>query len=185
MCNFKSAILLRDESLKGGYRLLMSPWTESHSELCVMHKIKDNAQSRRVNFARIEYSPPSLETAHQIATYKLKIDEERTPEWLDEEMKESVTLKMKAYVESIIVTGDVALLIGGQFIIAPGAKVESAQAVIINVMCGGTLNVMWGGTLNTMCGGTLLTIVEWSSGLIGKISGSGKVVTDNRKSVNK
>jgi len=152
MCNFKSAIVVKEPRNKGGFQLLMSPWTESHSELITIHKLKDDA---RLKFARVEFSPPSLDQAYLPDTYKLKIDEERTPSWFTAEMKEAVTAKMLAYIKSIIVTGDVQLLIGGQFVIAPTAKVECAHSMVINAMCGGTLTAMWGGTLTAMCGGTL------------------------------
>jgi hypothetical protein len=152
MCQVKSAIVVKEPRNKGGFQLLMSPWTESHSELITIHKLKDDA---RLKFARVEFSPPSMEQAYLPETYSLRIDEERTPEWFDPEMKEAVTAKMLAYIKTIIISGDVQLLIGGQFIIAPCAKVECAHSVVINAMCGGTLTAMRGGTLTEMYGGTL------------------------------
>jgi len=128
MCRFKSGIVLRDEREKGGFKLLMSPWTESHSELCIIHKIKDGP---RLTFARVEFLPDNMNNAHLVEKYKLTIDEARTPDWFDDEMKEKVAEKMAAYVKSIIVTGDVELLIGGQFIIAPGAKASCKSALIM------------------------------------------------------
>jgi hypothetical protein len=154
MCNFKSAIVIKDEQVNRGYRLLMSPWTESHTELCQIHKLNDTA-SAKLYFARVEFSPPSMEQAYLVNTYKLKIDEERCPDWFDEEMKERVTEQMTAYIKTIIVDGDVDLLIGGQFIIAPNANVKCAKVMVINAMCGGTLTEMCGGTLTKMYGGTL------------------------------
>jgi len=163
MCQFKSAIVVFDEQQKGGFRLLLSPWTESHSELATIHRLSDDG---RLRFARVEYFPKSMETAHLIEGYALKIDEERTPEWFSAEMKDQVTDKLRSYVSGMIVTGKVELLIGGQFIIAPGAEVTRAKEMIINAMCGGmiddmqsgTLHTMWDGTLNHMHGGTLHTM---------------------------
>ena len=120
MCKFKSGIVLRDEKEKGGFKLLMSPWTESHSELCSIFKIKDGA---RLTFARVEFSPDKIENAHVVEKYKLTIDEKRTPEWLDAEMKEKVSANMANYIKSIIINCEVDLLIGGQFIIAPAPKI--------------------------------------------------------------
>jgi hypothetical protein len=157
MCNFKSAIVIKDESVKHGFRLLVSPWTESHSELCQIFKLNDTAKAR-LYFARVEYSPPSMDTAHLLDGYKLKIDEGRTPEWFDAEMSERVTEKLRAYVKAMIVDGDVQLLIGGQFIIAPGAKVECAKAMVINAICGGTVSAIWGGTVSAIWGGTVSAI---------------------------
>jgi hypothetical protein len=165
MCQFKSAIVLRDESAKGGFKLLLSPWTESHSELCTIFKLNDTAKAR-LYFARVEFTPETMERAHLVDTYKLRIDEERTPEWFDSEMKEAVADKLRSYIKSIIIDGDVQLLIGGQFIIAPGAKVESAHSMVINAICGGTVSeicggtvsAIWGGTVSEICGGTVSAI---------------------------
>jgi hypothetical protein len=155
MCQFKSAIVLRDAKSKGGFRLLMSPWTESHSELITIHNLRDDD---RLRFARVEFTPPSMDAAYKPEVYKLRIDEERTPEWFDAEMKERVADQMRDYIKRIVVTGDVALLIGGQFIIAPGAKVECAHSMVINAICGGTVSAIWGGTVSEICGGTVSEI---------------------------
>jgi hypothetical protein len=153
VCQFKSAIVLKDEKCKGGFRLLMSPWSESHSELCTIFNLNDTAKAR-LYFARVEFTPPSLDDAHLPEKYTLRIDEYRTPEWFDDEMKEGVAEQMRDYIKRIVVTGDVQLLIGGQFIIAPSAKVECAHSMVINV-CGGTINAVWGGTINAVWGGTI------------------------------
>jgi len=155
MCKFKSAIIIQDEKRKGGFQVIMSPWTESHSELITIHKLRDDGKLR---FARIEFSPPTMDTAHLIEGYKLTIDEQRTPDWFTEEMKANVSDHMREYVKRMIVTGDVELLIGGQFIIAPGAKVECAKAMVINAICGGTVSAIWGGTVSAICGGTVSEI---------------------------
>ena len=172
MCQFKSAIILQDKQSKHGCKVLLSPWTESHSELCTIFKLNDTAKAK-LYFARVEFSPPSMDTAHLVDGYKLKIDEERTPEWFDDGVKEYVTDHLRDYVKRMIVEGDVDLLVGGQFIVAPGAKISSAHSMVINAMCGGTLNEMWGGTL--------LRIVEWFTGLIGPVKSDAKIVADERK----
>jgi len=173
MCNYKSAIAVQDESAKGGFRLLLSPWTESHSELETIFKLN---YGPRLNYAKIEFSPESLATAHQVETYKFNLDEERKPEWFTDEIQDAVIERMKQYVSGIIVTGDVALLIGGQFVIAPSAKIECAHAMVIssicggtvNAICGGTVNAIWGGTVNKICGGT---VNEIRGGTVNKICG--------------
>ena len=157
MCQFKSAIVVQDEKCKGGFRLLMSPWTESHSELCTIFKLNDSAKAR-LYFARVEFTPESLDKAYLPETYKLRIDEERTPDWFTDEIKELVTERMRDYIKSIIVLGDVELLIGGQFVIAPTAKISSAHSMVLNVICGGTVNAICGGTVNEIRGGTVNAI---------------------------
>ena len=173
MCNFKSAIVMRDESVKGGFKLLMSPWTESHSELETIFKLREGA---RLNYAKVEFTPESMGNAHKVETYKLRIDQDRVPEWFDSEMKEKVTKKLSDYIKSIIVTGDVQLLIGGQFIIAPGAKVECAKAMVINSICGGTVSAICGGTVSEIRGGTVSeiwggTVSEIRGGTVSAICG--------------
>src|ERR1035437_6684829 len=152
MCQFKSGIVIKDGKEKGGFKLLISPWTESHSELVTLFKLNDD---KMLHFARVEFSPKELSEAYKPETYSLKIDGDRTPEWFSDEMKEKVADKMRAYIKSIIVSGDVELLVGGQFIIAPGAKIEKADCMVINVLCGGTVNYISGGTVNYIRGGTV------------------------------
>src|ERR1035437_1181456 len=102
MCQYKSGIVVKDARENGGFRLLMSPWTESHSELITLHKLNDG---KILHFARVEFSPADLSTADKVETYKFKIDEDRKPAWFDDEMQEKVTAKMSSYIKSIIVTG--------------------------------------------------------------------------------
>jgi hypothetical protein len=173
MCQFKSAIVVKSPRDKGGFNLLLSPWTESHSELIAIHKLRDDGKLR---FARVEYSPDEMTNCHLVEKYKLNIDENRTPEWFDDEMQEKVADRLRAYIKSIIVTGDVALLIGGQFIIAPGAKVESAHSMVINaVLSGGTVQrVLSGGTVQSvLSGGTVQRV--WSGGTVQSVWSGGTV----------
>lgn len=168
MCKFKSGIVLRDEWEKGGFKLLMSPFTESHSELIDLFNLKDGA---RLNFARIEFSPDDLSDAHLVEKYKLTIDEERTPDWFDVEMKEKVSEKMSFYIKSIILKKDCTVLFGQQVIIPKDIKVKELNfcSVIlldgtitnmrggtITYMRGGTITYMWGGTITDMQGGTII-----------------------------
>ena len=178
MCNFKSAIVVRDEREKGGFRLLLSPWTESHSELIEIFKLNDG---KLLHFARVEFAPKDMKNAHLVGEYKLSIDENRKPEWLDDEMEDRVTEKMSQYIKSIIVTGDVALLIGGQFIVGPGAKVQCAKEMVINAICGGTVGMIRGGTVSEISGGTVSEIVQRFDGTIGIIYKTATILHDGRK----
>ena len=91
MCQFKSAIVIKDKQEKYGFRLLMSPVTESHSDLEQLLNLKDGA---RLNYAKIEFTPKDFSTAHRVETYKLYIDEARTPDWFNDEIKTKVIEKM-------------------------------------------------------------------------------------------
>jgi hypothetical protein len=133
MCQYKSGIVLRDEREKGGFKLLISPWTESHSDLIAMHKLNDG---KLLHFARVEFYPESMSDAHLVEKYALHIDEERKPEWLDDEMFSAITERMSNYIRSIIVTGDINILIGGQFIVAPKCKVECVKTCVISAVLG-------------------------------------------------
>ena len=140
MCEFKSAIVCRDEREKGGFKLYLSPWTESHSALETIFNLHDRGE----NLCKVEYRPKSMEKAHLPETYKLHIDEERAPSWFTDELKAKVTTRMDRYMRTLIIEGDVDMLIGGQFMVAPGVKIQCAKAMIINVLLG-SVNVVWDG----------------------------------------
>jgi hypothetical protein len=133
MCEFKSAIVVQDEREKGGFRLCLSPWTESHDEL---EKIFHLHEGKSLKFAKVEFRPPDIASAHLPATYKLKIDEERTPDWFTKEVRESVIEKMTDYIKSIIVSGDADILIGGQFIVCGKSKIGFIKNAIIYAISG-------------------------------------------------
>ena len=173
MCQFKSALVLRDESKKGGFELFLSPWTESHSTLMKMRGIKDG---ERINCARVEFSPPDLSTADKVETYKLRLDEDRAPVWWSNEMAEAVSAKIAVYIKSIIVSGDAAILIGGQFILASGAKVESAENCIITVMLGSSkVGAMWDSSKVGAMRGSSNVGEMWDSSKVGAMRDSSNV----------
>jgi len=162
MCRPFSAIVLQSPRDKGGFRLLMSPYTDSHSDLITLHDLKD---AGRLTFARIEFTPPDWKTAHLVESYALRLDEERAPAWWTEETAEAVTEQMRAHVSRCIITDARPLLLGGKWIIGPGADVGRADFANIIALTGGTLNEMTGGTLlevfdtysPTICAGAYIT----------------------------
>ena len=188
MCQYKSAIAVKDNREKSGFRLLWSPFTESHEELVRIFKLRDV----RDHLARVEFSPPDLKTAHQVKTYKLKIDEARTPEWLTDERQAVIVEKLSTYVESIIIDGDADLLIGGQFILAPGARVAVlGQASVVTVMLGtsqvGTMRetsqvgTMWETSqVGTMRGPSQVGTM-WETSQVGNKSTTVKIKNDQRQ----
>ena len=167
MCNFLSAIVLREPRAKGGFTLLHSATTDSHSDLIAAHKLRDDG---RLRFARVEYSPGDPEKVYLLETYGLKIDEERTPDWFGVEMKESVAARLAIIVKDMMVSKTGMTLLGGMWIIPPGleALVGPMTRIVANY---GTVNYNYG-------------TVSYNSGTVNDNSGtvtknySGGTVTD-------
>jgi hypothetical protein len=177
MCKFKSAIVVKDAKQKGGFRLLLSPWTDSHSDLIDLHSLRDDGKLR---FARIEYSPPDMSAAHLPEKYKLDIDEERTPAWFDEDMKAAVAEKMDFFIKSILVNGEVALLIGGQFIIAPGAKIGRVKnAFVASVLDARIDHVFDSANIGSVYDSAKIDHVSGNA-KIGSVSDSARILKDER-----
>jgi hypothetical protein len=176
MCNFKSGIVVRDEREKCGFKLFLSPWTESHSELETLFKLRDRGE----NLAKVEFTPAKMEEAYKVETYKLRLDSERRPSWYTKKMESEVEKRMAKYISSIIVTGKIELLYGGQFIIAPGAKIGTVNHCVISVLSGGTISNISGGTISNISGGTISDIWEFFDGKIGNILKAAKIGKDNR-----
>jgi len=151
MGEFKSAIVAKDESVKDEFRIYMSPYTELHEDICEMFHLRD---TRLENLVRVEFSPLSMDRAHLIDEYTFKIDADRTPSWFIAEIQEKVSTRLRDYVKSTIVTEKVVMLGGGQYIIAPGATIDSIiSGTIINAMCGGTVYNMFDGSIDEIFGG--------------------------------
>lgn len=121
MCQFKSAIVVREPRNKGGFAIIHSYATDSHSDLIAAHELRDDGMLR---FARIEYAPADASKAHCLDCYRLRIDEERTPEWFDDDMKAAVAAKMAEIVKAMIVTKTGITLLGGAWIVPPGFVVS-------------------------------------------------------------
>ena len=167
MCKFKSGIVLRSG------KLLHSNWTDSHEELVTLFNLKDH---REGNFARVEFYPDKLEDYDKPDSYKLHIDEERTPDWFTEQKQEVAIKELRGIIRGMIIDKPVKLMLGGSYILAKGAEVSYANHCRIVVMCGGTLTEMRGGTLTEMRGGTLTamrggTLTEMCGGTLTAMRG--------------
>ena len=138
MCKFMSAIVLRPN---GPVEVLRNAWTDSHDDLVELFNLRDN---NREAFARVEFCPKKPDTMDQPDTYVLTIDEQRCPEWFDDDLKAKVSNRMRGWVKAMIVSGDVSMLCGGAYILAKGAKVECVKSALIHVMMpGSNVGVMW------------------------------------------
>ena len=183
MCNFMSAIVTPFDGVKGGVKIYHSHYTDSHEDLCRLFKLRDKGE-----LARVEFKPDS-QNAQDYAEpekYKLKIDEERTPEWFDAEKQEFVAEIMRGWVKSMIIDGEVDLLCGGAYILKEGAKINTVGVCVIKVICGGTISDIRGGTISDIRGGTISaisggTISVICGGTISAIWGDADVKKDHRE----
>ena len=132
MCKFMSAIVVREPRNKGGFAILRNPATDSHSTLIGFFHLRDDD---RLRFARIEFSPPTPGQLADPESYDLSIDEERTPEWFDDEMKAAVADKMRGFVRAMIATKDTPFLLGGHWIVPKGVVVRVGEntRVVMNL----------------------------------------------------
>jgi hypothetical protein len=179
MCQFKSAIVLREPRDKSGFALIHSFATDSHSELIAAHKLRDDGKLR---FARVEFVPQTDDWT-DLKKYKLKIDEERTPDWFDKDMQEAVAEKMLGIVQSMIVPKEADYLLGGSWIIPQDREVHVGPNTLV-VRNSGTVTDNYGtvtrnsGTVTRNSG-----TVTRNSGTVtrnyGTVTDNSGTVTDN------
>ena len=160
----------------------MSPWTESHSDLEKIFRLHDD---KRDNRAKVEFSPPSMATADKPETYVLRIDEKRTPDWFGTEMQEAVSAKMAEYIKAITVSGSADLLIGGQFIVAKGARIGCVKTCVIVAVLGdakisgvrgsATISDVWGSATISDVGDSATISSVWGSAKISDVRDSAKI----------
>jgi hypothetical protein len=121
--------------------ILHNPWTDSHEDLIRLFKLRDN---RMDNFARVEFKPDDPNELATPEKYKLHIDEQRCPDWFDEDMKVKVSEKMRGWIKSRIIDGDADIICGGVFILAKGARITTVKNARIVVMLGSSnVGEMW------------------------------------------
>jgi hypothetical protein len=155
MCQFLSAIATR----KG--EILVNPLTDHHHELIAHFNLHERkAGGTAQNFIKLEFVPGrSAENDAPIYDdpkgYTLRVDEDETPAWFDDEAKAAADKFLRGVIKRMIVRDKRAILLGGCWIIAEGAEVAAAKECRIAALCGGTLTEMRGGTLTEMWGGTL------------------------------
>ena len=127
-----SAIVVREPRNKSGFAIFRNPATDSHSTLIDFFKLRDDD---RLRFARIEFSPPTVKQSADPESYSLSIDERRTPEWFDDEMKAAVAEKMRCFVRAMIATKETPFLLGGHWIVPKDIAVSVAEntRVVVNL----------------------------------------------------
>ena len=124
MCNFLSAVLVRDGDL-----LLDPEHTDSHEDLIEIHRLRDDGRGR---FVRVEFVPDK-EAPGDLSRWALNIDEPSTPDWID---LAALRERLVEIVRPHLVTDERGLLIGGWWILLGGAKIRKADNARIAAMTG-------------------------------------------------
>ena len=190
MCKFLSAIVSRDE-------IYHRDEIDSHELLERSLGMTATARKER-EFVRVEFSPDADNDLADISKYKLRVDQETTPDWWAERSN-YVEEYLREVVKKKIITGYRDLILGGCWIVANGAKVSTVvQSRIIAVCAGGTVQevcaggmvqkvwaggmvqkVCAGGTVQKVCaGGTVQEV--WAGGTVQKVCYGGIIVRDLR-----
>lgn len=118
MCEFLSAVVLANGDI-----ICRPDVTDSHEDLLLSAGVRDGL-CQQDRFARVEFTPPDPPT--QIAdpaTWTLRVDEQATPDWLDEDR---VRADLSARVACMIVDDARPLLLGGCWILVGEAHVDRA-----------------------------------------------------------
>ena len=158
MCNFLSGIVLKNGDL------LWNPYTDSHEDLVVINNLRDK---RGDEFARVEFSPPDLSQMDKPDTYKLKLDQERTPDWWTAKLAEKISDNMRGIVRRMIISGDATMLCGGAYILTSGAKISTIKHARLLVIMGSA-------QVDYISGSAQVTNISGSA-KVGNISGSAQV----------
>ena len=116
MCNFLSAILMRDGTLH-----CAPEYTDSHETLLAAACIRDGyAQTDR--FVRLEYLPPDDPT--QLDQWTWRVDEPSAPDWLTDEVREDTERQLLSRVKRMLVTDERSTVLGGCWIICDGGRIN-------------------------------------------------------------
>lgn len=101
MCNFKSAIILKN-------KVVLAPtWNESHSRLLESMGIEDTTFNATKKFLRVELLPKNGDKTSDISEWRYKVDQDNKPGWYEkdparyeQDFREAVRDYMKGrYVE--------------------------------------------------------------------------------------
>ena len=181
MCKFFSSIVTRQGEI------LWHEATDSHEDLVHHFKLKDNNLLGK--FVRTEFYPDDVNDSGDVDKYKLRVDEESTPEWF-KEIEEATTEKLRAIVSRIIVKDDIEFALGGVYVLAGKAKIsvlKNGRVVMmwdssqVGKMLGSSqVGEMWDSSrVETMWGSSRVETM-WDSSQVETMSGSSQIRTDNR-----
>ncbi len=98
MCQLKSGIILKNR--------VFVPEYDSHTEMLEELGIEDNYLGASKTFVRVELSPTDGDVFSDIGTWELRVDQDITPEWYDENTyKPQVVEAVKAWAKDHIHIG--------------------------------------------------------------------------------
>ena len=164
MCQFMSAIITRDG------QVLQNCLTDSHEELIAhfdLHERKANGHGQ--NFIRIEFTPGRDKEDRPVyddsTGYKLRVDENETPTWFDAEARGKAEKFLRGVIERMIVRDERKMLLGGVWILAKGAKVQTTRMCRIIAMSGAMVEYLNASNVGVM----------WESSKVGVMRGSSNV----------
>ena len=105
MCQLKSGIILKNR--------VFVPEYDSHTEMLDELGIKDDYFNASKTFVRVELSPTGGDVFSDIDTWRLRVDQDITPEWYDEDTyKPQVVEAGKAWAKDHIHIGVDNLKVG-------------------------------------------------------------------------
>ena len=132
MCQFLSAIIIEEPRNKLGFSVIYSHATDSHSDLIAAHKLRDDG---RLRFARVEFTHDKEKPVENPDSYVLRVDEERTPDWFNEEIREGVYQHLRRLLSSMVAK-DGDFLLGGKWVIPKGATVSVGPNTVVAINSG-------------------------------------------------
>lgn len=148
MCRFYSAIVMRNGDILHNENLT------SHEDIIALFNINDS-QVNCDKFVRVEFAPDEISDLPFIDKYKLNIDENCNPDWL-ESQKDHIIEYLKEFVSKRIITSNKKILTGGLYVVKDCiinkltvATIVYLQGTVQKVWDGGTVQEVWdGGTVN-------------------------------------
>ena len=173
MCQIKSAIVLKNS--------IYMPLDENSHEVMIKDlKLKD--VDGQIDFVRVEMIPiDGNYFNHNLKNWKLKVDQNQTPEWFDPksteiEMRKEIKIWFK---KRFILNGmEIEEIKDGLWYIIGGTIGNVSGGTIKNVR-GGIIKNVWEGIIEDVRGGTIKNV---KGGIIKNVSG-GVIIYPNDKKI--
>jgi hypothetical protein len=172
MCQYLSALVLENGDI------VQSEATDSHEDLILLAGLSD--ATPRPTFVRVEFTADDL---LDIDAYRLKVDQDVTPDWWTTERAEDATARLRRIAEPRILR-DVrrAILCGGVYVLAGSATANRVVgARIVQMGDNATVQDVWGNaTVQDVRDNATVRDVRDNATVRG-VWGNAKVIDDHRK----